>query len=210
MKSAQHRDQIVRKEKVIGFEMEGDGVWDNVSCIIVKGDSHKSKSWRLYAAATGASASKAFLEYWEPFDTLDAVTKRHLILPLARNSCFVGRHNELGRLDELLSMPDGPKNLAITGLGGVGKTQVALELAYRLQDKDAECSIFWIQCTSTETFEQAFITIAQAVGIQHGSPSEVKEHVKSHFSQNSRKWLLIFDNADDTDMWTKGNSTTPE
>lgn len=71
MKSGQHRDEIVRKEKAIGFEMEGAGVWDNVSCIIIKGvcdyaDSHKNKLWQPYAAATGASVMKAFLEYWRP------------------------------------------------------------------------------------------------------------------------------------------------
>ncbi|CBF80765.1 hypothetical protein AN8542.2 [Aspergillus nidulans FGSC A4] len=68
MKSGQHRDEIVKTEKVIGFEMEGAGVWENVPCIIIKGvcdyaDSHKSKLWQAYAAATGASTAKAFLEY---------------------------------------------------------------------------------------------------------------------------------------------------
>lgn len=71
MKSGQHRDGIVRTEKVIGFEMEGAGVCDNIPCIIIKGvcdyaDSHKSKVWQAYAAATGASVAKAFLEYWIP------------------------------------------------------------------------------------------------------------------------------------------------
>jgi nucleoside phosphorylase len=71
MKSGEYRDKIISKERVIGFEMAGAGVWDNVSCIIVKGvcdyaDSHKSKIWQAYAAATGASAAKAFLGYWRP------------------------------------------------------------------------------------------------------------------------------------------------
>jgi hypothetical protein len=71
MKSGQHRDEIARREKVIGFEIEGAGVWDNVPCIIIKGvcdyaDSHKNKLWQAYAAATRASVAKAFLEYWVP------------------------------------------------------------------------------------------------------------------------------------------------
>ena len=37
MKPGQHRDEIARKEKVIGFEMEGAGVLDNIPCIIIKG-----------------------------------------------------------------------------------------------------------------------------------------------------------------------------
>lgn len=73
MKSGEHRDRIIRKEGVVGFEMEGAGVWDNVSCIIIKGvcdyaDSHKNKKWQAYAAATGASTAKAFLEHWITVD----------------------------------------------------------------------------------------------------------------------------------------------
>lgn len=67
MKSGEYRDKVAVKEGVIGFEMEGAGVWDNVLCVIIKGvcdyvDSHKNKRWQAYAAATGASAAKAFLE----------------------------------------------------------------------------------------------------------------------------------------------------
>ena len=71
MRSGQDRDAISRKEEVIGFEMEGAGVWDNAPCVVIKGvcdyaDSHKSKAWQAYVAATGASAAKAFLRYWRP------------------------------------------------------------------------------------------------------------------------------------------------
>lgn len=69
MKSGEHRDKLVEMENVIGFEMEGAGVWDNLPCIIVKGvcdyaDSHKNKKWQDYAAATAASCAKAFLGIW--------------------------------------------------------------------------------------------------------------------------------------------------
>ena len=48
IKSAEHRDEIAAKERVIAFEMEGAGVWDNLPCIVIKGvcdyaDSHKNK-----------------------------------------------------------------------------------------------------------------------------------------------------------------------
>lgn len=71
MKSGKDRDLLAAKEEVIGFEMEGAGVWDNLPCIVIKGvcdyaDSHKNKIWQNYAAATGACGAKAFLEYWKP------------------------------------------------------------------------------------------------------------------------------------------------
>jgi nucleoside phosphorylase len=69
MKSGEHRDKLAETENVIGFEMEGARVWDNLPCIIIKGmcdyaDSHKNKVWQVYAAATAASCAKAFLEIW--------------------------------------------------------------------------------------------------------------------------------------------------
>ena len=70
MKSGQHRDQLAEHEGVIGFEMEGAGVWDILPCVIIKGvcdyaDSHKNKAWQNYAAATAACCAKTFLVYWE-------------------------------------------------------------------------------------------------------------------------------------------------
>ncbi|KAH6617418.1 nucleoside phosphorylase domain-containing protein, partial [Chaetomium tenue] len=69
MKSGQDRDGIARKTGVIGFEMEGAGVWDTFPCLVIKGacdyaDSHKTKVWQRYTAATAAACMKAFLSFW--------------------------------------------------------------------------------------------------------------------------------------------------
>ena len=71
MKSGEDRDTIARHAGVIGFEMEGAGVWDNFPCVVIKGacdyaDSHKNKAWQRYAAATAAACMKAFLGHWMP------------------------------------------------------------------------------------------------------------------------------------------------
>lgn len=50
------------------------------------------------------------------------------------------------------------------------------------------------------------MAIAQMVGIQDVKPGKVKERLKTYFSQIDAKWLLIFDNADEIEMWTKGSS----
>ncbi|GMG12724.1 unnamed protein product [Aspergillus oryzae] len=67
MKSAYHRDRLAREEHIIGFEMEGAGVCEVLSSLVIKGvcdyaDSHKNKEWQDYAAASGASCAKALLE----------------------------------------------------------------------------------------------------------------------------------------------------
>ena len=73
MKSSEHRDQIAREHNVLAFEMEGAGVWDEVPCLVIKGicdyaDSHKSKVWQPFAAATAAVVAKAMLERYTPPD----------------------------------------------------------------------------------------------------------------------------------------------
>lgn len=73
MKSGYHRDEIAAREKVIAFEMEGAGVWDNFPTVVIKSvcdyaDSHQNKKWQRYAAATAAACMKAFLKEWRVMD----------------------------------------------------------------------------------------------------------------------------------------------
>ncbi|KAL3474871.1 hypothetical protein BJX99DRAFT_230848 [Aspergillus californicus] len=73
IKSGEERDRLASKHKLIAFEMEGAGVWDELPCIIVKAvcdyaDSHKNKSWQNFAAATAASAAKALLDCYTQRD----------------------------------------------------------------------------------------------------------------------------------------------
>ncbi|KAL2849950.1 hypothetical protein BJY01DRAFT_245746 [Aspergillus pseudoustus] len=99
--------------------------------------------------------------------------------------------------------------MALCGLGGIGKTQIALEVAYRIREKDPEVSIFWIPCTSYESVEQGFLKLAQRVGLEHADTAALKQRVKTFLDNTPFKWLLIFDNADDMEMWTKGSETVP-
>lgn len=69
MKSGIHRDRTARRQGVIGFEMEGAGVWDLIPTIILKSvcdyaDSHKNKIWQRYAAIAAATCCKALLNRW--------------------------------------------------------------------------------------------------------------------------------------------------
>ncbi|KAE8134120.1 hypothetical protein BDV38DRAFT_286145 [Aspergillus pseudotamarii] len=67
-----------------------------------------------------------------------------------------------------------------------------------------------LSIVNPEIVEQTYINIAQMLGIQDVKPAEAKEQVKDHLSHKSAlKWLLIFDNADDMNMWTKGSNSAP-
>lgn len=91
--------------------------------------------------------------------------------------------------------------MAIVGLGGVGKTQVALQFAYRVQERYPEYSIFWVVLVSDSTVEQSYADIAGKLGLHKKGDDNVKKAVCEHLSSAmAGKWLLIVDNADDQEL----------
>jgi nucleoside phosphorylase len=212
MKDAMARDRIAQELDILCFEMEAAGLMDEIPSLVIRGicdycDSHKRKEWQLYAAFIAAACAKAVLML-VPFQERagdfgkSILEKRHWTVPFRKNPGFVGREREIAKVEELFENMNGPFKVALCGLGGVGKTQIALELAYRVRERDPTCSVFWIPCTSNATLEQAFMGIAQTIELQGVKPTDIKERVKDYLTRiRDQKWLLIFDNADDMDMW---------
>ncbi|KAF5572479.1 kinesin light chain [Fusarium pseudoanthophilum] len=235
MKSAEDRDRIASTEDVIAFEMEGAGVWDSFPCIIIKGgcdyaDSHKSKVWQRYAAATAAACAKALLGFWTPSITQDVLCltanlkrrcsladreysdprkrlaeepttdSRHHYLPLPRNKNFTGREGTVAELQKLLfTDPDGQR-VALVGLGGVGKTQIALQLAHLVKKNDQAdrgYSVIWMPALSMASFEQACSKMISEFGVEKTNEETAKETFRRFLSSEKvGKWFLIIDNAD--------------
>jgi tetratricopeptide (TPR) repeat protein len=126
------------------------------------------------------------------------------MVPFERNPCFTGRESQLAQLEEKLFAKDQTTKMAITGLGGVGKTQLVLELAYRAREKHRNCSVVWIPASNMESLQQAYLDVAQQLGIPgwKEEKADVKKLVQDYLSMESAgQWLLVFDNADDIEMW---------
>ena len=126
---------------------------------------------------------------------------RSFYLPFQRNRQFVGRSEELETLKQKLLVNKDCQKVTISGLGGIGKTQIALQFVYHVKEHYPEFSIFWVQVLSMETFERGCIGIATTLGIQQESKEDVKKLVQQRLcSKTAGKWLLIVDNADDLDL----------
>ncbi|KAF4440431.1 hypothetical protein F53441_12274 [Fusarium austroafricanum] len=136
----------------------------------------------------------------------DSLSQPVFQVPFSKNNLFVGRDDVLTRLHRLL-FQEGCRKAALVGLGGIGKTQIALQLAYWVKEERKHYSVFWVPALSRASFEQACMQIIDACGIPTTSDSNALESVRQHLSSKSAgKWLIVVDNADDmqTTIGSKG------
>lgn len=126
------------------------------------------------------------------------------IVPFERNPRFTGRDFNLTQLVEKLFAKDYTNKIAITGLGGVGKTQVAIELLFQMREKYPDCLTIWIPAARMESLHRAYTNTAEQLRITgwEDEKADVKRLVQQYLNKESRgQWLLVFDNADDINMW---------
>jgi tetratricopeptide (TPR) repeat protein len=91
--------------------------------------------------------------------------------------------------------------MTIYGLGGCGKSALAIEFAYRVATRRARL-VFWVPAISQESFETAFREIGARLRIPGiaDENADVKKLVQTALSSKSMTdWLMIVDNADDHD-----------
>lgn len=133
------------------------------------------------------------------------------MVPLLRNPHFTGRADLLGRLAQHLSLELGvgmttrqaalSQRQAIKGLGGIGKTQIAVEYAYRMREQGRYIHTFWINASSQEAIITGFQALADQ--LPDFAARDEKDQQKLiaavlHWLQECQEpWLLILDNADD-------------
>ncbi|KAF2190064.1 FabD/lysophospholipase-like protein [Zopfia rhizophila CBS 207.26] len=135
------------------------------------------------------------------------------VVPFQRNPQFVGRSLEIGKVDAMLFSETRCERVAIVGLGGVGKTQIALEFAHQLRERQPDYLVFWIPVTNVESMLEAYLEIGQQLQIPNleQEKADVQKLVQRRLSQESSgRWLLVFDNADDTDMWMERANNTED
>jgi tetratricopeptide (TPR) repeat protein len=130
----------------------------------------------------------------QPTSAGDRTRTRFATFPSARNPYFTGREDLLQQVRGTLQEC---RRVALSGLGGVGKTQVALEYAYR--HSDAYDQVFWIRAETESMITSDFVEIADLLEFPERSTTEEQRVVAAvrRWLETHERWLLIADNLDE-------------
>ncbi|KAF6515472.1 hypothetical protein HZS61_005378 [Fusarium oxysporum f. sp. conglutinans] len=132
------------------------------------------------------------------------------VIPYPRNEDLVHRPGLIDRLDELLQQSAGSRSAALWGLGGSGKTQIALDYAYRRCDADDKCCVFWVHADNEATFTSDYKTIGKKLGVDERlDGSDLLDAVCSAIEARS-EWVMVVDNADDLRLFGVGQQANDE
>jgi hypothetical protein len=124
-------------------------------------------------------------------------------VPYLRNPFFTGREELLKHLHDNLTQNKTAaltQAQAIHGLGGIGKTQTAIEYTYRYGDDYH--FVLWVNAATRDELITSFVGLATLLNLperQEKDQSKIVAAVKQWFTTHDR-WLLIVDNADDLAM----------
>ncbi|KAJ5825761.1 hypothetical protein N7474_002899 [Penicillium riverlandense] len=119
-------------------------------------------------------------------------------VPFVRDDDFVSRDTLLEQIREKCSV-EGSR-IALVGLGGVGKSQLAIEYSYRVRSQSQAIWVFWVHASNAARFEQSFRGIADQVKITgRDNPNANIFQLVENWLRDERqgKWLVIVDNFDD-------------
>lgn len=119
-----------------------------------------------------------------------------------RNPSFTGRGKELDALHQRLTAEGAaavlPEALPLHGLGGVGKSQIAVEYVYQhAAEYDA---VWWISAERPEQIRQSLAQLGTQLGIETGGEQETTIAAVLGALRSGRpyhRWILVFDNAED-------------
>jgi hypothetical protein len=120
----------------------------------------------------------------------------------------VAREDELRDIHEALRGDGSRRTVVLHGLGGIGKTQLAI--AYARRHKEYYSAIFWLNIKDEDSLKQSFANVAKQILREYPSArwlssvniknlDEVIDAIKAWqgLPYNTR-WLMIYDNYDNS------------
>ena len=116
-------------------------------------------------------------------------------VPYNRNSYFTGRQKTIEDIHDALFVgaTTSQAQCVLYGLGGIGKTQIALEYIYKYHyEYDI---IWWLKSENTASLLSDYINLSKQIDIEENSDQRLAVQKVRHWLNQHQNWLLIFDNV---------------
>ena len=127
-------------------------------------------------------------------------TKATIFHAPSRNPCFCGRDNELQAItNHQKEIANGCAFSAICGLGGVGKTSVAVEFLWRMR-REFPGGVFWISGENNSLFQISITDMARQIGTFDDEFSCTLSKTLAWLQNRNQLWCLVVDNLDELEM----------
>src|SRR5258706_8622871 len=190
------QDEVANPDdpKLLSISLRTYQGWEN-------GERMPSNQW-LYRIASFFHLTEA--EADELYRTAAQVAPKIQNLPFPRNPFFTGRETYLQMLDQRIKENGGvalTQPISISGLGGIGKTQLALEYAHRCYPSVYR-TILWVNAADKATLEAGYLSLADLLQLPEKNEREVDRIVRAvkTWLERHTNWLLILDSADDLQL----------
>ncbi|KAM0335642.1 hypothetical protein ACHAQA_000691 [Verticillium albo-atrum] len=149
-----------------------------------------------------AMPSSSFIKFDEPANL------PCFVFPSFRPVRFFDRRDVVSKIEEHFNMSNADvensfRSLALYGLGGVGKSSVALRYAEASIRRGEVDAVFWAHSEKPVTIRQSFTNIAMRLKLpdSQGKDHDENRHlVLSWLQRTGCRWLIVYDNVEDEDL----------
>ena len=169
----------------------------------------------LAGSRGGFSSSASFNNLHIGYDIAESTPSRYgrpsvsepvFLVPYDKNDRFVSRDDIMQCLWEQLHVDaQTHQRVALVGLGGAGKTEIAIACVHRYRSDHPDHFVFWIHAANADRMRQDLLSVADILGVRGGNhPAADKSELLRKWlaDPTNGSWLIVLDNADDLRTFT--------